>query len=404
MILRAHWVVTMEGPPIADGAVWIKGNKIGGVGRLEELRATNVGSVIDLGECALLPGLINAHCHLEYTDFREKIPARESFTGWIQEINARKAEFAAEDYRASIARGFAEAASFGTTTLANLEAFPELLDDQPRPPLRTWWFGEMIDVRAPVSPEAVYEKMRAAFERGDDWLGGVGLAPHAPFTASRELYAEAARLAARLNFPLTTHLAESREEMAMFRDGGGELFEFMRGIGRPMDDCGGATPLARMFELLNERWLVAHLNELTTDDFSRLASGPRFQVVHCPRSHAYFGHTPFAFAKLRDLGFNICLGTDSLASNASLSLFAEMRQLRVVEPAVSAREVLELVTTNAAAALGQQNSLGRIRAGYLADLIAVPTAAEEGDVFENVVAFDGRIDWTMIDGRLPGVA
>ncbi len=191
MIIRARWVVTMDGPPIENGAVAITGNRIADVGRWDDLRSDADGEVIDLGEQVLLPGLINAHCHLDYTAFRGMIPRQKSFTAWIRAINARKAELTAEDYRAAIANGFAEAASFGTTTIANLEAFPELLAAMPRPPLRTWWFAEMIDVREPQSASTTCEEMRAIFERQNDWLGGVGLAPHAPFTASATLYAEA---------------------------------------------------------------------------------------------------------------------------------------------------------------------------------------------------------------------
>ena len=81
--------------------------------------------------------------------------------------------------------------------------------------------------------------------------------------------------------------------MEMFRQGRGELFDFMKGIGRPMEDCGRATPLALMLDrgVLNARWLVAHLNELTEEDFQLLQVAPKFHIVHCPRSHAHFGHS-----------------------------------------------------------------------------------------------------------------
>ncbi len=188
----------------------------------------------------------------------------------------------------------------------------------------------------------------------------------------------------------------------MFRQGRGELFDFMENIGRPMADCGRVTPLALMLErgVLDERWLVAHLNELTEDDFRLLETAPKFHVVHCPRSHAYFGHSSFARAKLQKLGFNICLGTDSLASNDSLSLFAEMRQLLSTEPTLSPQELLEMVTVNAAAALRQQHSLGRIRSGFIADLIAIPAEGKKGEVLSNVVAFGDQVPWTMVEGQV----
>jgi cytosine/adenosine deaminase-related metal-dependent hydrolase len=342
--------------------------------------------------------LINAHCHLDYTCLRGAIPPRESFTEWIRAINAAKASLTPEDYRRSIASGFAEAAAFGTTTLANLEAFPHLAASFDPSPLRTWWFAEMIDVREGVRPAELHAAMSAAVR---DRRGGIGLAPHAPFTASHPLYAEAADVARQHDLPLTTHLAESREEMQMFRDARGPLFDFMRSIGRPMDDCGRGTPLELLLRrrLLDERWIVAHLNELTTDDFHLLESVPRFHIAHCPRSHAYFGHSPFAAQKLRRLGFNISLATDSLASNDDLSLFAEMRQFAKTEPTFSPQELLEMVTTNPAAALRQHGALGRIRDGLIADLIAVPITGRLDQVLDDVIAFAGKVPWSMVNGR-----
>ena len=184
--------------------------------------------------------------------------------------------------------------------------------------------------------------------RHAEWLG---LSPHAPYTASPRL----SQLAAAQGVPLTMHLAESREEMEMFRDGRGPLFDLLQSLGRPMEDCGkGETPLAIMLarQPLDERWLIAHLNELSEEDFVQLARAPRFHVAHCPRSSRYFRHRAFALERLRALGFNICLGTDSLASNDSLSLFSEMRTVRDAHPTMNAREILEMATVNGALRLG----------------------------------------------------
>ncbi|MGI8820893.1 MAG: amidohydrolase family protein [Chthoniobacterales bacterium] len=394
MIVRARFVVTMDGAPLEDGAVEVQGNRIAQVGRWCELRRTNGGDVVDLGECALLPGLINAHCHLDYTCLRDAIPSQRQFTEWIRAINARKATLAPGDYVRSIESGFAEAASFGTTAIANFEAFPELVGRISNPPMRTWWFAEMLDLRAPIHVSRQLEVLRSRLAP----LAHAGLAPHAPFTASAHLYQQAAEH----DLPHSTHLAESHEEMQMFRDGCGPLFEFMQSLGRPMEDCGRQTPLALMLErgTLDARWIVVHLNELTEGDFQLLKSAPRFHLAHCPRSHAYFGHAPFAFSALRKLGFNIALGTDSLASNGDLSLFAEMRALRRNEPWLAAQEVLETVTVNAAVALGHDDTLGRIRAGFLGDLIAVPCAQSRRELLEAVLDFRGRTMWSMVNGIL----
>ena len=399
MIIRARAVVTMDGGAIDNGAVAVAENKIADVGAWPEVSARNSGRVVDLGERVLLPGLINAHCHLDYTVLRGRIAPQASFAEWIEAINAEKASLTPDDYLCSIQSGFAEAARFGTTTIANLEAFPELLGRMETPPLRTWWFGEMIDVRAPVALSSICEQLAVA--RGKKWPGGIGLAPHAPYSASQKLYAEAAAAAAQHALPLTTHVAESREEMMMFRDGSGALYDFMTRIGRPMDDCGTTTPLGLLIRrgVLDRRWIVGHLNELSDDDFRQLESAPKFHIVHCPRSHAYFGHARFAMPKLRSLGLNICLGTDSLASNSDLSLFSEMRQLAGAEPSISAREILEMATVKGAAALGQEQALGRLRRGYFADAIALPFTGGLRDIFEEIVSFDGIVPWILVDGQ-----
>jgi cytosine/adenosine deaminase-related metal-dependent hydrolase len=409
MIIRARTVLTMDGPPIENGAVAVSEDRIDDVGKFSEVSKRYSGQeVVDLGEQALLPGLINAHCHLDYTCLRGKIPRQRSFTGWIRAINAEKAKLSPEDYVRSINDGFVEAKRFGTTTIANLTGFPELVA-RIQAPIRTWWFAELIDVRDPSRANEVVdlavEKLRAT----DRW----GLAPHALFTASANLYRRCEEIARREKVLLTTHLAESEEEMSMFRDARGPLYGFLKEIGREMSDCGEQTPLALLSEILRdsstsvgmtENWIVVHLNELVDDDFDLLASSrKKFSVIHCPRSHGYFGHSSFQFHKLRELGFNVCLGTDSLASNDDLSLFAEMRVFRREFPNISPEEVLKTVTVNAAGALRQENALGKIRSGFAADLTAVPSARSTS-VFEEVVAFDRPVGWSMIGGRFQNSA
>jgi cytosine/adenosine deaminase-related metal-dependent hydrolase len=192
--------------------------------------------------------------------------------------------------------------------------------------------------------------------------------------------------------------------MAMFRDASGPLYEFLRSIGRPMTDCGRKTPLEIFLGALGDRarprWIVAHLNELSESDFELLEkSNSKFHVVHCPGSHNYFGHSLFAFERLRSLGFNICLGTDSLASNQSLSLFDEMRAFRKEFPSVSAEQILQMATVNPARALRYENALGQIRPGFEADLIAVPCSGST-DIFEQILACDAPVSWIMISGKV----
>ena len=399
MIVRARIVVTMDGPPIENGAVVVSGNRIVDVGRFDDIKTRNAGNTLDVGEQVLLPGLINAHCHLDYTGLRDKIPPQKSFTEWIRAINAEKATLAPKDYVASINEGFAEAKRFGTTTIANLTVFPELIP-QISAPIRARWFAELIDIRA---PERAYELVDSAIEALKQ-TPGWGLAPHALFTASSNLFRWCENISQRDNILLTTHLAESREEIQMFRDASGPLYEFLKSIGRPMDDCGSKTPLELFVVAAGgyalSQWIVAHLNELTESDFELLErSNSKFHVMHCPGSHKYFGHSPFAFDRLRSLGFNVCLGSDSLASNETLSLFDEMRAFQRNFPRVSPEEILQMATVNPARALRYENALGQIRPGFGTDLIAIPCSGST-DVFEQIIAFDAPVSWSMVNGKV----
>ena len=98
MIVRARAIATMDGPPVENGAVAISGDRIVDVGKFDQIKTRNSGAVVDFGEQALLPGLINAHCHLDYTCLRGKIPRQKSFPDWIRAINEEKSKLSPDDY------------------------------------------------------------------------------------------------------------------------------------------------------------------------------------------------------------------------------------------------------------------------------------------------------------------
>ena len=405
ILLHAKWVLPITAPPIEDGGVLVEGNLIRSIGSFEDLARDRKGTeVFNLGDRILMPGLVNAHCHLDYTMLRRAIQPQRSFTEWIRRINALKRTLSDEDYVAGITRGFEELRRWGTTTVANIESFPELLLHMAPPLIRTWWFFEMIDIRHRETTEETVAGALAFFTPREDWLGGFGLSPHAPYTASGALFELASKTAAELDMPVTTHIAESREESEMFLTGKGELYDFMLKLGRWMFDCAHQrTPFAHVaaHAQLNSRWLLAHMNELEDSDFTLLRSmapETRPSIVHCPGSHKYFRHRPFQLSRLLDEGVNVCLGTDSLASTDTLSMFDEMRTVAQRAPWLPPSEILKLATVNGARALGLK--AGEIRAGALADLIALPAPAPQKDVSTAVLANRDPITWMMLDGKV----
>ncbi len=405
MIVRARFVLPIEGAPIEDGAVVVEGNRVVMVGGAREVGAVKPGAVCDLGDVVLMPGLINVHCHLDYSMMRHAIDPPKSFTAWVKRLNALKRSLDDDDYLAAIAKGFAESRRWGTTTIGNIESFPELMLRLPPSPLRTWWFHEMIDIRHRLPTERALAGALSFFAAATRPLDFFGLSPHAPYTASATLYKLARECAGQLAMPLTTHVAESREELTMFRDRAGPLYEFLEGLQRPMADCGGHSPFTYLWRsgAIDETWILVHMNELDEGDVAILAGLPRGagpHVVHCPGSHRYFAHSPFQYRRLHDLGVNLCVATDSLASTNSLSLLEELRGLEKTNPWLTAEELLRTVTVNPARALQFGEVLGKIAPGALADLIAIPVSGSVAGLHEEIIAYTRPVPWMMVDGNV----
>jgi cytosine/adenosine deaminase-related metal-dependent hydrolase len=372
MLYRADTVLTMVSPPLRHGAVRVEGDRIVAIGPAHEFTPQPGEAVTDLGACTLLPGLINSHCHLDYTHFRGTISAGHSFTEWIKNINALRRSFGPSDFIKSIAEGFRLLEESGVTTVANIESLPELLPLLPVPPLRTWWFLELIDVRQRISGDETLLGALSFFEKHPEWLGGFGLSPHAPYTASIDLYRLARACGDTHGMLATTHIAESVEEHEMFNHARGPLYDFLAEMGRDNSDCGQGSPLSHLVEhgVIGSNWIIAHLNYLQDYDYELIAQ-TGVSVVHCPKCHAYFGHAPFPLRELRERGVNICLGTDSLASNNALDMRSEMREAQQAHD-LGDREVLEMSTVRGAQALAQVGKLGELSPGSVADLVAFP--------------------------------
>lgn len=397
--LRARIVLPVGGSPIEDGVLRIENGRISHVGRSDDFAGQEVE---DLGDVILMPGLINAHCHLDYTAMKERIPSEGTFPEWIARINELKRSFSEEDYLDSIQSGFAELRKWGTTGVFNIESFPDLLQRLPVPRLRTWWFYELLDIRGSVSVDDIVTMGRDFFAKHPDWKGGFGFSPHAPYTASAKLYEETARRAKQEQIPWTTHLSETEDEFAMFRNGSGPLYDFLSSFGRPMDDTGIRTPVAHLssFGGIPEKGILAHMNLLSDADFDLLENqATQITIVHCPKCHAYFNRPPFDASRLLQHGLSLCLGTDSLASNNSLNLFEEMQEFRQTHPAIPASEIIAMVTRHPAKAIGLERKLGELVPGAYADLIAVPFDGPAGDASDAVLHNQSPIEWMMVEGE-----
>mgnify|MGYP000380344844 CR=1 FL=1 len=408
MLLRARIVLPVGSPPVDNGAVAVADGRLAAVGRWEELsRGAWGGPARDLGEAVLLPGLINAHCHLEYTRMAGGLPPPRHFSDWLKGILAYKAQWSYTEFAESWLEGARQSLAAGITTVADIAAVPELLPDVwPATPLRVFSLLELTNVRNRRPAADIVRESAARVAALPAGRQQAGLSPHAPYSTTPDLLRLAAREARQLGCPLAVHAAESAEEFEMFTQARGRLFDWLRGQ-RDMSDCGRETPVRRLAALgvLGPNLLAVHVNCLGAGDAELLAAH-RASVVHCPRSHAYFNHPRFPFGELARAGVNLCLGTDSLASIRKaggklpkLDLFAEMRALADAQPELPPREILRLATVNGARALGREGQLGVLRPGSLADLVAAPFSGPLGQAEDFLVHAEPSPCLVMVEGR-----
>jgi cytosine/adenosine deaminase-related metal-dependent hydrolase len=408
MLLRARILAPISGPPVADGVVSIAGDRLLWAGPRQELPASaRTTPEVDLGDVLLMPGLINAHAHLDYTDLAGVIPPPKGFTEWIQAMVASKADWNIERFRASWLRGAEMLVRTGTTTALDVEAVMEL---QPAcweaTPLRVFSFRELIHLQPRRDPAELVE--RAV----NDWLGmpqgqgRVGLSPHAPYTTTAEFLELAARAAQRRQWRLVTHVAESEQEFEMFMYRHGPMYDWLR-TRRDVSDCGLGSPVQHLERCgyLDRNVIAVHVNYLGPHDAGILGRN-EVSVVHCPRSHDYFRHLSFPREELERAGVNICLGTDSLATvrmegdaPPELSMFAEMQAVAGRAPGLDPEAIVRMATVNGAHALGRAGQLGELTAGAYADLIAIPFTGSLRNAAAAIVGHGGAVGASMIGGR-----
>lgn len=380
MILKAAWVIPVTAPPIRGGYVEISGGRITGVGAASTLPSSLV-PLADLGAVVLMPGLVNPHTHLElgcYAHYLKPGP----FWKWLEQmIRLRTKAGQLQREQQAIIEGAWQSLRAGVTCVGDVSrrncAWPVLKSA----PIRKVCFVELLTLAD--HPARNPEELRAGVQSVvEDDLLTVGVSPHAPYSVPADQIRAALALADELGRPWTTHLAETPEEVAFLRGEKGALGAAIeallerRGIRSPrrspidlLADCGGGAC----------RGALAHANYVADDEIGRLADAGH-AVIYCPRAHHFFGHAPHPFMKMRAAGVTVAFGTDSLASNASLSLLDELHFVhRQVPGAPSPDELLRMATLDGARALDLDAHIGSLEAGKQADLAAFPCVSNTAD-------------------------
>ncbi len=399
--LRARLVLPVAGEPLADGCVTIQGDRIVSV----ERQPTS-SELDDLGNVALLPGLINAHAHLELSDVPTPLgrPGMR-LVDWLGEVMQHRLQ--PRSTAAAVEDGLRQSVRLGTTTLADVSQEAPPADALESLGVGLISFVELIATTVDqVEPQIERaEKHLAAAAGAKSWHAG--LSPHAPYSVQPDLLARAVALSAERHVPLAMHLAESPEELELIRHRRGPFRDLLQRLG--VWDAGafpdGLSTLAYLQTLSGaHRALVIHGNYLPEEDIAFLAGhADRMAVVYCPRTHAFFRHDPYPLEKMLSAGVRVALGTDSRASVPDLGMLAEMREVHQRHPDIEPETIVRLATLDGATALGLQHRLGTIEPGKQADLtaIALPedTAGEQADPYRLLLESDTPPVATWCRGR-----
>ncbi len=393
-VMSADWVLPVDAPPIANGAVAIEDGRIAAVGTADEL-----GEGTRHPDSIIIPGFVNAHSHLEYAvyaGFGDGL----TFVPWIELHVERKARISLEQTEDIARAGAAECLRSGITSVgdASFNGAAATACDE-------------LGLRAIVYLEvfgAGDEQIRTRFEPARERIAGslsdrvqLGISPHSPYLASVELWESAAAL----GLPLMTHFAESRAEA--------EYVNHRTGPFKPPFDAGpNSIRLLAERGLLSDRLVAAHCVHVDAEEIALLAEHG-VAVAHCPRSNAILGTGVAPLAELRAAGVRVALGTDSPASTPSFDLFEELRaalyaaRARAEDPeALSATAALELATLDGARALGLEAETGSLTPGKRADLVVLSLESSPFVPWEDpaaAVVLGGspeRVLLTVVDGEV----
>jgi len=376
---------------------------------LSEKRMEPGTEVVDWGDAIIMPGLVNAHTHLELTALHKRLTNFSSFTDWALRLINERRTWTPEDYRRSSEDGARLALMSGTTLVGDIASgngWDALSGDYPRRVV----FEETLGLD-PALAEPAIAKIHAIIDKASRGnarpLQVHSVSPHAPYSTSGELYRRAVALAQRCKTPWTTHAAETPEELRFFEKGDGAFREFLTRLGALPENwrAPGAHPVAWLdaLDVLNPLCLLTHCNYLDDDAIARIARS-KSSVVYCPRSHAFFDHEKHPVRRLLDASVPVALGTDSLASNDSLSMIDEMRYLYARRKDIAPEEILRAATIHGASALGFANRLGCLTPGFFADfaVLDLPPGIKSGRLTDQIL--EGAGDWraTVINGRIVG--
>lgn len=398
--VAAGWVLPVLGPPIRDGAVLLdEDGVIRAVGPEAGLPHPPGVPEVRIPGGIVLPGLVNAHTHLELTGMAGAVRS-DDFPGWIRGIRAAKAARSRPDFLAAARQGVRDGWAEGVTCVADtgdtgtvIEALAELGG-------RGTCYHEVFGPHPDQCAESLagLAARVAELRRFTSARVRLGVSPHAPYTVSGPLYQAVAGWARGEGLPLALHLAEAPEERTLFVGATGGFAEMWAGRGIPLPPQPGASPVEHVDRcgVLGTDTLCIHVVQVDEYDLALLAARG-VGVAHCPLSNRAHAHGTAPLRRMLDLELRVGVGTDSVVSVGRLDLRGEARAARQIG-GLTDREAVALMTLDAARAIGWGDRVGALAPGRLGDLALLRTGATDRPEAA-ALAEEARVVATYVEGR-----
>jgi aminodeoxyfutalosine deaminase len=395
---RAAWVVPIDRAPIRDGIISVDGGRIAAVGdRGSGIRDQDV---CDLGNVALLPGLINAHTHLELSWMRGRVPPATRFTDWVRTLFAVRGRpdgaMSAEQV-APIRDAIIELRSAGTAAVGDISNSLAAVEPMRAAHLDGVIFHELLGFKE--RDGALLDSTRALRTAASATGARISLAPHAPYSTSLELFGAIRAAVDGSACPImSVHLGESPDEVEFLEKGGGAWRGMLEAIGAWRDDwtvpCCEPVAYLDRHRLIDRNTLVVHGVQFGEAALARLGQIGA-TLVTCPRSNRWVGVGYPPIERFYKSGVKVAVGTDSLASVEDLNLFSELKTMRHLAPQLPASKILESATLIGARALGLGHELGSLSPGKRAEMIAIDLPDHVSDVEEFLLSgiTPSQLEW-----------
>lgn len=394
--LHVRWIINPGQEPLRNVRLTVSHSRIVDLTPLPESQASRALPL------TLIPSLVNAHTHLEFSGLPAPLQPVSPFTDWIRAvIRYRQEAMNLTPTSPSIRRGIQESLANGVGAIGEITT-SDVLHSLQGSAAAVVSFRECIGLKPEqMDAQVALAARHLAAAREAGVLPGVS--PHAPYSVHPDLLTAIVELAQSENVPLAMHLAESKEEMQLLQEGNGPFADLLdaRGLWNPEVFPGRRSILSILVSLAKlPRVLVIHGNYLNSDELHFVVSHPNITVVYCPRTHHYFGHPRHPWLDLLKSGGSVALGTDSRASNPDLSIWKELQFVATLEPAVPVSELLKMVTTSAARALNLDPVRFTLTPGQRFTGVFLQCSDQAASHIERWVRGDGTYPVAIADGSV----